>query len=173
MRGLGQVGESGRTPWEDPLAVPVRGRRQRLAAITFPAAELIAGVATGAVIVAGVLLGVAGDITIGRLVGFLFLVTLFIQPVQVATEVQAQNAIAGMRRVLGLLDTPSDVADPVDGRRLPAGPIGVRFAHVESPTRGACPCCTTWTCRSCRAPGWRSSARPAAARPRSPSCSPG
>jgi ATP-binding cassette subfamily B protein len=107
---------------------------QKIAAVTFSFGELTAAVANGAVIVAGVLLGIDGQITTGRLVGFLFLVTLFVQPVQVATEVlnEAQNAVAGMRRVLGILDTPTDVADPgEDGRVLPDGPIGVRFEHVS------------------------------------------
>ena len=106
---------------------------QRIAAVTFSAGELTAAFATGAVIVVGVLLGVAGDITTGRLVGFLFLVTLFVQPVQIATEVlnEAQNAVAGLRRVLGVLDTPSDVADPGEaGAVLPPGPVGVRFDRV-------------------------------------------
>ncbi|MCU1591311.1 MAG: transporter related protein [Frankiales bacterium] len=109
-------------------------RAQTIAATTFSFGELTAAVANGAVIVAGVLLGVDGHITTGRLVGFLFLVTLFVQPVQVATEVlnEAQNAVAGMRRVLGVLDTPTDVADPGDdGLVLPEGPVGVRFAHVS------------------------------------------
>jgi ATP-binding cassette subfamily B protein len=105
---------------------------QRIAAMTFSAGELTAAFATGAVIVAGVLLGVADGITTGQLVGFLFLVTLFVQPVQIATEVlnEAQNAVAGLRRVLGVLDTPSDVADPDDGQVLPEGPVGVRFEQV-------------------------------------------
>ena len=109
-------------------------RAQRIAAVTFSAGELVAALATGAVVVVGVLLGVSGEITTGRLVGFLFLVTLFVQPVQLATEVlnEAQNAVAGMRRVLGILDTPSDVADPGEaGRPLPEGPIGVRFEQVS------------------------------------------
>ena len=107
---------------------------QKIAATTFSLGELTAAVANGAVVVVGVLLGIGGDITTGRLVGFLFLVTLFVQPVQVATEVlnEAQNAVAGMRRVLGVLDTPTDVADPgEDGRVLPEGPVGVRFEHVS------------------------------------------
>jgi putative ABC transport system ATP-binding protein len=101
--------------------------------VTFSAGELVAAFATGAVVVGGVLLGAGGDLTTGRLVGFLFLVTLFVQPVQIATEVlnEAQNAVAGMRRVLGILDTPSDVADPVDGATLPEGPIDVRFESVR------------------------------------------
>ncbi|MGI8536359.1 MAG: ABC transporter ATP-binding protein [Mycobacteriales bacterium] len=108
-------------------------RALRVATATFSAGELVAALATGAVVVAGVLLGVAGEISTGRLVGFLFLVALFVQPVQVATEVlnEAQNAVAGLRRVLGVLDTPSDVADPEPGRPLPDGPIGVRFEGVS------------------------------------------
>ena len=109
-------------------------RAQKIAASTFSLGELTAAVANGAVIVVGVLLGIDGQITTGRLVGFLFLVTLFVQPVQVATEVlnEAQNAVAGMRRVLGVLDTPTDVADPGDdGEVLPDGPLGVRFEHVS------------------------------------------
>jgi putative ABC transport system ATP-binding protein len=80
-----------------------------------------------------VLLGVDGQLSVGRLVAFLFLITLFIGPVQLATEVldHAQNAIAGWRRVIGVLDTPSDVADPgAAGTPIPPGPIRVDFRDV-------------------------------------------
>lgn len=109
-------------------------RAQVVAAGTFSTGELVAALATGAVIVSGVLLGAGGGISVGELVGFLFLVTLFVQPVQVATEVlnEAQNAVAGMRRVLGILDTPTDVADPgAGGADLPAGPLSVAFDGVS------------------------------------------
>ncbi|TDC50099.1 ABC transporter ATP-binding protein [Jiangella ureilytica] len=109
-------------------------RAQRLAATAFSTGEVVAGLANAAIVVVGVLLGVAGDISLGRMLAFLFLVTLFVAPVQVGTEVlsEAQNAIAGWRRVLGILDTPADVADPADnGVRLPRGPIDVRFEHVS------------------------------------------
>jgi ATP-binding cassette subfamily B protein len=108
-------------------------KAQTIAATTFSFGEMTAAMATGAVVVVGVLLGVDGDITVGRLVGFLFLVTLFVQPVQVATEVlnEAQNAVAGLRRVLAVLDTPTDVADPEPGRKLPPGPVEVRFEGVS------------------------------------------
>ena len=102
--------------------------------LTFSAGELVAGAVTGAVLVAGVLLGVDGDITLGRLLAFVFLVTLFVGPVQVGTEVlnEAQNAVAGWRRVLGVLDTPADVADPgPDGVDLPPGPLPVRFERIR------------------------------------------
>jgi ATP-binding cassette subfamily B protein len=109
-------------------------RAQGLVALTFPASELVAAVATAGVVVAGTLLGIGGQLTAGRLVAFLFLVTLFVGPMQVATELlnEAQNAIAGWRRVLGVLDTSPDVADPGPrGRDLPRGPIEVRFENVS------------------------------------------
>ena len=48
------------------------------------------------------------------MLAFAFLVTLFVGPVQIGTQVltDAQNAIAGWRRVIGILDTPADVVDP-------------------------------------------------------------
>src|SRR5205807_10036319 len=112
-------------------------RAQRLVAFTFSSGEIVAGVANAGVVVAGVLLGVGGHLSFGELVAFLFLVTLFVGPVQVGTEVlnEAQNALAGWRRVLGVLDTPPDVADPAGaggdgGVELPRGPVAVRFSHV-------------------------------------------
>lgn len=109
-------------------------RAQALVAGTFSTGEIVAGIANAAVVVVGVLLGVDGDLTLGELLAFLFLVTLFVGPVQIGTEVlnEAQNAIAGWRRVLGVLDTPADVADPgASGRTLERGPIDVRFEHVS------------------------------------------
>ncbi|MGH3381304.1 MAG: ABC transporter ATP-binding protein [Actinoallomurus sp.] len=109
-------------------------RAQRLVAATFPSTELAAALATAAVVVAGTAMGIGGHLTAGRLVAFLFLVTLFVSPMQVATEVltDAQNAIAGWRRVLDVLDTEPDVADPgEDGVELPRGAIEVAFEDVS------------------------------------------
>ncbi|GGM43446.1 ABC transporter ATP-binding protein [Dactylosporangium sucinum] len=96
--------------------------------------ELAAGLALAGVIVAGTILGAGEQLTAGQLTAFLFLATLFVQPVQVATEVlnEAQNAIAGWRRVLDVIETEPDVADPSGaGRDLPDGPIDVTFEHVH------------------------------------------
>jgi ABC-type multidrug transport system fused ATPase/permease subunit len=109
-------------------------RALRTSVTSFSTGELAAGVALAAVVVVGVLLGVDGGLTVGRLTAFLFLVTLFIQPVQIATEVlnEAQNAVAGWRRVLDVLDVEPDVADPDEtGRPLPPGPLSVRFRDVS------------------------------------------
>ncbi|WP_308123365.1 ABC transporter ATP-binding protein [Modestobacter marinus] len=105
---------------------------QKVTAGVYVSGEFVAAIANAAVVVVGVLLGVGGQISAGTLVAFLFLVTLFVAPVQTASEVlnEAQNAIAGFRRVLDVLDTEPDVRDPSDGRTLPPGPLDVRFEHV-------------------------------------------
>ncbi|WP_084956566.1 ABC transporter ATP-binding protein [Thermoactinospora rubra] len=108
-------------------------RAQKIVATVFPLTEVVAAVAISGIVLLGVHLGLGGHITAGRLVAFLFLITLFVSPLQIATEVlnEAQNAVAGWRRVLGVLDTPPDVADPgQDGVELPRGPISVAFEDV-------------------------------------------
>ncbi|GAA5196679.1 ABC transporter ATP-binding protein [Rugosimonospora acidiphila] len=110
-------------------------RAQRMAVLGSQFGELSAAVATAAAVVVGVVLGIGGHgITVGMLTAFLFLVVLFIQPVQTMTEVitQAQNAIAGWRRVLEIQDIEPDVADPGgDGVPLPDGPLDVDFRDVS------------------------------------------
>jgi ATP-binding cassette subfamily B protein len=106
----------------------------RTSVTSFSSGEVGAGLAMAAVVVVGVLLGVGGGLSIGELTAFLFLVTLFIQPVQIATDMlnEAQNAVAGWRRVLDVLDLRPDVADPDDeGVDLPPGPLSVRFDDVS------------------------------------------
>src|SRR4051794_16231360 len=111
---------------------------QKTTAAVYVSGELVAAIANAAVVVVGVLLGLGGHITAGTLVAFLFLVTLFVAPVQTASEVlnEAQNAVAGFRRVLDVLDTEPDVRDPAvarpgTARTLPEGPLSVRFEHVS------------------------------------------
>lgn len=109
-------------------------RALRRSVYPFSAGELTAGLANASVVIVGVLLGVDQQITVGELTAFIFLVALFVQPVQIATEVlnEAQNAVSGWRRVLDVLDTVPDVADPGPvGRDLPTGPIRVEFDHVD------------------------------------------
>jgi putative ABC transport system ATP-binding protein len=115
-------------------------RTGRLGAALFSSAELFAGLITAAVISVGVVLGVAGGVSAGTLLAFLFLVNLLVEPVQMLVETLdlAQTAGAGVRRILGVLDTPIDVPDPVDGVDLPAGPLGlvVEGLHFRYPTGG-------------------------------------
>ena len=100
------------------------------------------GIVTVAVLVGGTLLGLAGDITLGRLLAFLFIINLVTQPVLALTETvnELQNALAGWRRVLAVLDTPVAVVDPGEhGLDLPPGPVSVRLEGVtyHYPAAGA------------------------------------
>jgi ABC-type multidrug transport system fused ATPase/permease subunit len=109
-------------------------RAQALTAGTFSLGGISAGLANAGVLVVGVLLGIDGDLTVGKVLAFAFLVTLFVGPVQMGTQVltDAQNAIAGWRRVIGILDTPADVTDPGErGTVLPRGPVEIEFDDVE------------------------------------------
>jgi ATP-binding cassette subfamily B protein len=109
-------------------------RAQRLSVGVYIGGETGAALANVCVVVVGVLLGVGGRLSLGRLVAFLFLVNLFVQPVQVMTDAlnEAQNALAAFTRVLEVLDTPTDVADPGPaGTPLPPGPLAARFRHVR------------------------------------------
>ena len=99
----------------------------------FTSGQLVSGLTTAVVIVTGTVLAVHGQLTLGELLAFLFLVQLFTQPVQTATEIlnEMQNAVAGWRRVIAVIDTPADVADPAGhGQSLPRGPITVDFDGV-------------------------------------------
>ena len=117
------------------------GAQTRVAAV-FSSGVLVANLVLAAVVVVGTLLGVDGRITAGRLLAFLFLVQLFTGPVQMATEIlnELQNALAGWRRVLGVIDTRAEITDPDDeGTPSPRGPgrvelRDVTFAYPGGPT---------------------------------------
>ena len=108
-------------------------RAQGLTAFSFSLGGVSAGLANAGVLIFGVLLGVDDAITVGEVLAFAFLVTLFVGPVQMGTQVltDAQNAIAGWRRVIGILDTPADVVDPGPaGQELPKGAVSIAFEGV-------------------------------------------
>jgi ATP-binding cassette, subfamily B, bacterial len=95
--------------------------------------EVLSAIVLAAVVVVGTILAVQGTTTVGTVVAFLFLVQLFIQPIQILGEAvnEAQTAVAGWRRVLDILDIAPDVADPgKDGVSLPDWPLGVTFESV-------------------------------------------
>lgn len=119
-------------------------RAGRLSSTFSATGEVFGAVATAAVVAVGVLTGAGGDVSAGTVVAFLFLVSLFVDPVNIAMEVvnEGQTAVAGWARVLDVLDTPADVADPGDdGEDLPPGglPIDVRGLSFRYPRKGERP----------------------------------
>ena len=103
-----------------------------LASTLFSSAELFAGTLTAVVVGTGVYFGGQWTMSAGTLVAFLFLVNLLIEPIQrlVETIDQAQSAGAGLRKILGIIDTPVSIPDPVDGIDLSDKALSVSFEEV-------------------------------------------
>jgi ATP-binding cassette subfamily B protein len=78
--------------------------------------------------------GPAPDLTAGRLVAMLFLVTFFVRPLQFLVQSlgEAQNALAGWRRTLELVVTPSAVVGGADADWLARGPVGIELVDVAA-----------------------------------------
>ena len=105
----------------------------RLSASFSGAGEISSSVVVAGVLVVGTVMAAQGSTTVGTVVAFLFLVQLFVQPVQIMGEAvnEAQTAVAGWRRVLDILDIAPDVADPgPNGVDLPHEAVGVHFDRV-------------------------------------------
>ena len=104
-----------------------------IGAFLFPSGEVFAVFTVMAVVGAGLLIGPAGGLTAGALVGFVFLTYRFLEPIAEFTEVidQVQSAVASLRRVLGVLDTPIGPAQPSSPTLLPKGALSIEFVDVS------------------------------------------
>lgn len=123
----------------DSVAKDVRSRGDSniragvIGAFLFPSGEVFAVFTVMAVVGAGLLIGSAGGLTAGALVGFVFLTYRFLEPIAEFTEVidQVQSAVASLRRVLGVLDTPIGPAQPASPTLLPKGALSIDFVDVS------------------------------------------
>ena len=127
---------------EDAVLAKVKGTLDRqyraeygagaLGAVLFSSAEIFSGVITASAVALGVVFGIDWGLSAGTLVAFLFLVTLLVMPVQILVETvnQAQTAGAGLRKILGVLDTEIEVPDPPNGVDLPDQPLDLHFDDV-------------------------------------------
>jgi putative ABC transport system ATP-binding protein len=100
----------------------------RYSAPVFSVATVFGALATAAAFAAGVTWGPGLGLSAGDMVAFLFLVVLLVEPVNELSETfdHTQTAIAGWRKVLGVMDLPVEVAEPAPGLPLPAGALPVR-----------------------------------------------
>lgn len=114
--------------------------RRRRASVRAGAQSAVLGIGNQffevAIVVAVIVFGLnrSGDsaISAGTLVGFVFLVSRFLEPLGELSEVvdQTQRAIAGIDRILDLLDLPTDLAESSNPRRLPATGLAIDFDGV-------------------------------------------
>lgn len=86
-----------------------------------------------AVLLLGLQLGQRGSLSAGTLIGFVFLVSRFLEPLGELSEVvdQTQRAAAGITRVLDLLDMRAEVQEPARPQPLPSGPLSIEFEHLS------------------------------------------
>lgn len=110
----------------------------RFQATTLPISDFFGGIAMAAVLFVGVVYGPGWGMTAGEVVAFMFLVSLFLQPLGEMAETfdQTQTAIAAWRKVLGVMDIPVDVAETDPGTELAPGPLsvgteGLKFAYRD------------------------------------------
>lgn len=109
-------------------------RCSRIAGFLFPSGEVFSVLTIAAVVSIGVALGPSSGLSAGAMVGFLFLTYRFLEPIAEFTEImdQTQSAVAGLRRILGVLDMPVGPAEPEPGqeRALPTGALSVDLDRV-------------------------------------------
>jgi putative ABC transport system ATP-binding protein len=123
----------------DSVASSMRNRKRSniragvIGAFLFPSGEVFAVFTVMAVVGTGLLIGPAGGLTAGALVGFVFLTYRFLEPIAEFTEIidQVQSAVAGLRRVLGVLDTPIGPPQTEHPRPLPQGKLSVDIQDVS------------------------------------------
>ena len=108
-------------------------RAGTIGAFLFPSGEVFSVFTVAAVVGVGVFRGPDSGLTAGAMVGFLFLTYKFLEPIAEFTEVldQTQTAVAGMRRVLGVLEIPIGPPEPDVPLKLPAGSLAVTLDRVD------------------------------------------
>ena len=149
------------------------------AACRSPPASSPPALAIAAVVVVGVLLGVGGELTVGELTAFLFLVTLFVaagadrhRGAQRGAE-RGRRLAAGARRARHAARRRRPGRRPASTCRRGRSTSASSDVSLRLPRTGRRGARRRRPAISRRGRGWRSSARPARARRRSPSCSPG
>ena len=103
-----------------------------IGAFLFPSGEVFSVLTVSSVVTVGLLRGPDSGLTAGALIGFVFLTYRFLEPIAQFTEVidQTQTAVAGLRRVLGILEIPAGPPETSHPVHIPAGELDVDIQHV-------------------------------------------
>ncbi|MET1038354.1 MAG: ABC transporter ATP-binding protein [Aeromicrobium sp.] len=148
VTGIGVVRSTGthdrvRAGLDDAVESTAGAQRRTLVPLHLNTAlgELAISLMTAVVIVAGVRWSTSPaawepqlDLTAGKLVAMLLLVTFFVRPLQSLVQMlgEAQNALVGWRRALEIVATPTGAVDGDAARLLPPGPIAVELRGVAA-----------------------------------------
>ncbi len=123
--------------------------RARMRANTYMAGVFVVGDIFGALafsmaLIFGVRFREAWGLTSSELVACLFLIVLLNGPIAELGEVldQTQTAIAGWRKILGLLDHQTDVLAPIAGLEIPSGAVEIQARGVGFSYRNSSPVLT-------------------------------
>ena len=103
-----------------------------LGALLFPIGEFFSVLTVVAVSATAIIRGPAVGLSLGAVVGFIFLTYRFLEPVAEFTEIidNTQAAVAGLSRIIEVLDTPIGPPEPIDSTPLPTGNLDIRFNKV-------------------------------------------
>jgi putative ABC transport system ATP-binding protein len=109
------------------------------AATLWPMSSVFYALTLSVVIVVGALFGPDWGLRFGTVTAFLFLGDVFLSVFEDLPEIYAetQQAIAGWRKILAVLDLPVEIEEPTDGVRLPThGALDVRVDDITFGYRG-------------------------------------
>ena len=108
-------------------------RATLLSAIYFPGVELLGSAGLAIVLLYGGFRVVGGEMTVGELVAFVGLLSMFFQPIQQLSQLYSdlQSTLASLEKVFAVLDTESDRADSPKARDLRDLRGDVQFDRVS------------------------------------------
>lgn len=104
-------------------------RAALIGAFLFPSGEVFSVFTVSAVVGVGVWRGPGDGLTAGALIGFVFLTYRFLEPIAEFTEIidQTQTAVAGLRRILTVLDMPVGPPEAASISPLPSGAMAIEI----------------------------------------------
>ena len=128
-----QEKESGRVLDKASTFTRAMLRALKLSAVFHPSVEFLTSLGNVIVIGFGGLLAFYNEVAFTDIVAFLFYLSLFYAPItQIANLIEnAQQALAGVERVVEILDTPIGIEDAPNAYDLPPVSGDICFNHVD------------------------------------------
>jgi putative ABC transport system ATP-binding protein len=108
-------------------------RRNRFMAMVFSTGDFFGSLALAVAFTLGIWQREAWGLSGGTIVAVLFLITLLNEPTGELGETtdRTQEAIAGWRKILELLDMPIDIVEPENGQTLPNEALSISATNVD------------------------------------------